>query len=205
MSTHLFLVRHAEVEEKYQRVFGGRIDMNLSARGLRQAEVLGKFLPGLKPHAIYQSPMKRVQQTFAPFLKNGAPQPTVLPEMREVDFGDWTGLVWEQVKEKFGVNPFDWLDQLEHGLIPNAEQVAGYRTRVESCLQRAIREQPERNVIMACHGGVIRMMLSILLSLPLSKTSAFEIDYASVTHVELRDGRVIIQLLNHKPWTGLVT
>jgi len=204
MSTHLFLVRHAEVEEKYQRVFGGRIDMNLSARGLKQAEVLGKFLAGLKADAVYASPMKRVQQTFAPYLQNGAPKPTVLPDLREVDFGDWTGLVWDQVKEKFGVNPFDWLDQLQHGRIPNAEAVIGYRARVESCLQRAMREQPERNVIMACHGGVIRMMLSILLSLPLTKTSAFEIDYASVTHVELREQRVIIQLLNYTPWAGLV-
>lgn len=179
--------------------------MNLSARGLRQAEVLSKFLPGLKAEAIYQSPMKRVQQTFAPFYKNGAPPPVVLPELREVDFGDWTGCVWEQVREKFGVSAFDWLDQLEHGRISNAEPVADYRARVESCLQRAIREQPGRNVIMACHGGVIRMMLSILLSLPLTKTSAFEIDYASVTHVELRDQRVIIQLLNYTPWAGIVT
>jgi broad specificity phosphatase PhoE len=205
MSTHLFLVRHAEVEEKYQRVFGGRIDMNLSSRGNRQAEVLGKFLPGLNPDAVYASPMQRVQQTLAPFLANGSPKPTVLPELREVDFGDWTGLIWEGVKEKFGVSPFDWLDLLERGLIPNAEAVVGYRARVERCLQQALREQPGRNVVMACHGGVIRMMLSILISLPLAKTSAFEIDYASVTQVELRDQRAIIQLLNYKPWAGIVS
>lgn len=205
MSTHLFLVRHAEVEEKYQRVFGGRIDMNLSSRGHKQAEVLGKFLSGLKPHAIYSSPMKRVRQTLAPFANNGAPEAIILENLREVDFGAWTGFYWEDVRDKFGVSAFDWLNQLERDAIPDAENVRGYRARIESCLQQIAHEQPDKKVLVMCHGGVIRMCLAILLDLPLSKTSAFEIDYASVTHVELRDQRIIIQLMNFTPWAGIVT
>ena len=38
--TQLALVRHGEVEEAYQRVFGGRIDMSLSPRGHEQAAAL---------------------------------------------------------------------------------------------------------------------------------------------------------------------
>ena len=65
--------------------------------------------------------MKRVQQTLAPLLKNGAPAQTILPGLREVDFGDWTGFNWEQVREKFGVHPYDWLDEIELGAVPNGE------------------------------------------------------------------------------------
>jgi broad specificity phosphatase PhoE len=125
MSAHLFLVCHAEVEERYQRVFGGRIDMELSPRGHQQAEVLAQFLHGLQPNAIYASPMKRVHQTLAPLLQNSAPSPTILPDLREVDFGDWTGLTWEGVREKFGVSAFEWLHQLERNGISNAESTAG--------------------------------------------------------------------------------
>ena len=205
MSAHLFLVRHAEVEERYQRVFGGRIDMELSPRGHQQAEVLAKFLHGLQPNAIYASPMKRVHQTLAPLLQNSAPSPTILPDLCEVDFGDWTGLTWEGVREKFGVSAFEWLHQLERNGISNAESTAGYRARIEPCLRQIIRDHAEQKVLVVCHGGVIRMMLAILLELPLAKTASFEIDYASITQVELRDKRIIVQSLNFTPWSGKVS
>jgi len=67
--TRLLLVRHAEVEQGYHKIFGGTIDMNISPRGHEQAATLAKFLRGKKMDAIYSSPMKRVQQTLAPFLK----------------------------------------------------------------------------------------------------------------------------------------
>ena len=35
--TRLYLIRHGEVEERYHRVFGGRIDMDLSPLGSEQA------------------------------------------------------------------------------------------------------------------------------------------------------------------------
>jgi broad specificity phosphatase PhoE len=115
------LIRHAEVESRYQNTFGGRIDMNLSPRGRAQAEKLAEYLRGKTFDAIYASPMKRVQQTLAPLLKNGAPAPTILPGLREVDFGDWTGFNWEEVRKKFGVHPYDWLDEIELGAVPNGE------------------------------------------------------------------------------------
>ncbi|HXF10943.1 MAG TPA: histidine phosphatase family protein, partial [Desulfuromonadaceae bacterium] len=72
--TRLLLMRHAEVEESYHHIFGGRIDMNLSQRGHGQAEKLAQFLRTRTIDAIYSSPMKRVQQTVAPVLKNGLSQ-----------------------------------------------------------------------------------------------------------------------------------
>src|ERR1700722_19071728 len=93
----LLLIRHAEVELDYQKKFGGKIDMNLSPRGHEQAIVLAKYLRARRMEAIYSSAMKRVQQTLAPFLKNSALPQTILQDLREVDFGAWTGLNWQQV------------------------------------------------------------------------------------------------------------
>ncbi len=202
--TRLLLIRHAEVESRYQRTFGGRIDMNLSSRGRKQAGILAGYLRGKTLNAIYASPMKRVQQTLAPLLKNGARAPTVLPGLREVDFGDWTGFNWEEVRRKFGVHPYDWLDEIELGAVPNGENGVQFRARVESCLFEVIRRHPGGTVAIFCHGGVIRMMLAILLELPLPKTNAFEIEYASVTQVVLRPHLNEIELLNFTPWRDLV-
>lgn len=198
--TRLFLVRHAEVEARYQNLFGGRIDMNLSPRGHDQARTLAGYLERLPLDAVYASPMKRVQQTLAPWLRNGAPRPVILQDLREVDFGDWTDLGWDAVKERFGHSAWDWLHHLERGEVPNGETGASFRARVEPCVRQIVREQPGRNVAIACHGGVIRMILSIVLDMPLEQTASLAVDYASVTRVVLGEPRAELELLNFTPW-----
>ena len=198
--TRLLLIRHGEVETKYQGVFGGTIDMNLSERGREQARLLAKFLRGKNFDAIYASPMKRVQQTFAPSAQHHRVKQVILPGLREIDFGDWTGLGWDAVREKFGIEPYEWLDKIELGVVPNGESTAHFRKRVEPCLRRAIRENRGKTVAIFCHGGVIRMMLAILLDLPLPKTGAFDIEYTSVTQVALHPHMNEIELLNFTPW-----
>lgn len=179
--------------------------MAISPRGHEQAASLAEYLKGTLINALYASPMQRVQQTLAPMLGNGVPKPMILPNLREVDFGDWTDHGWEAVREKFGASAFTWLDQLERGGIPNAENAANFRARVASCLDEIMRMQTSRTSAVYCHGGVIRMMLSILLDLPLSKTDSFQIDYASVTEVTIGPARTRIELLNFAPWRGRVS
>jgi len=200
--TRLVLIRHAEVEERYHNVFGGRVDMDLSPLGRQQAAALADILVHRKFDALYASPMKRVQQTLAPFLKNGDPRPILMPDLREVDFGDWTGLGWEAVQEKFGMSAYRWLDFLERGEIRNAETGSTCRDRIEPCVREILERHPAQTIAVFCHGGVIRVILSILLELPLPKTDSFQIDYASITEVALKPYRTEIQLLNFTPWRG---
>jgi broad specificity phosphatase PhoE len=201
--TRLFLLRHGEVEERYHRVFGGRIDMELSPRGHEQARTLASFLRRRPIDAIYASPMRRAQQTLAP-LASHCPNPAIVkPEFREVDFGDWTSLTWEQVHSRYQVSAFDWLDQLEHGKIPNAETGREFRARVEPSLRQIVAEHAGQSVAIVCHGGVVRAMLSILLDLPLPRLASFEIDYASLTQVEHHAHKTEVTLLNFAPWREL--
>jgi broad specificity phosphatase PhoE len=200
----LLLIRHAEIEPRHQDTFGGRIDMNLSAHGREQAKTLAAYLRGKAIDAIYASPMRRAQQTLAPLLKNSAPGQIILPALREVDFGDWTGLGWGTVTERFGFSAYDWLDQLELKGAPNGENGREFRARVEPCLREIVNRHRGQNVAVFCHGGVIRMMLAILLNLPLPKTNQFEIEYASVTQVALHPHLTEVELLNFTPWRDWV-
>ena len=203
-ATRLLLIRHGEVEARYQRIFGGRIDMNLSPRGKRQAKVLADYLRGKTIDAIYASPMKRVQQTLAPTLKTRRHQQTIFHGLREVDFGDWTGLDWHEVRDKFNFAVHEWLDQIDHPGAPNGESGKTFRARVEPCLREIINKHKGENIAIFCHGGVIRMLLAILLELPLPKTNAFEVEYASITQVALHPHMAEVELLNFTPWRDLV-
>ncbi len=202
-ATKLFLIRHAEVEESYHKTFGGRIDMELSPRGHEQAATLARHLAHHRIDAAYASPMKRVQLTLAPLLATKPMRPTIMPGLREVDFGDWTGLGWDAVKSKFGVSAFDWLHILETGNVPNGESDKTFRARVEPCLNEILAAHSGQQVLVASHGGTIRMLLSIIFKLPLHQTSMFDVDYASLTVVEFLPHRSEIQLLNLTPWRDL--
>jgi broad specificity phosphatase PhoE len=203
-ATRLLLIRHGEVEQRYQKKFGGWIDMNLSPNGRRQAGILADYLRSKTIEAIYASPMKRVQQTLAPTLKrNGHPQ-TIMADLREINFGDWTGLGWEQVEERFKFRSHEWLEEIQHRGVPNGESGKVFRARVEPCLREILSKHHGQNVAVFCHGGVIRMMLAILLRLPLPKTNHFDIEYAGITQVALHPHMTEIELLNFTPWRDLV-
>jgi broad specificity phosphatase PhoE len=201
--TRLYFIRHGEVEERYHRIFGGsQIDMALSPLGHRHAEALVDWFGEGALDAVYLSPMLRVQQTAAPLLNARGISPVVLPDLREVDFGDWTGYGWHEIQDKFGVVAFDWLETLEQGGIPNGETAACLMERVRPCLQRVVDENPHRSVAVVCHGGIIRVMLALLLEARLSHMAHFNIDYGSVTMLELQPFKkhaLEIELLNFCP------
>lgn len=206
--TRLFLIRHGEVETRYHRVFGGRIDMELSDLGHRQATQLAGWLGRFPLDAVYASPMRRVQLTMEPSRAQFTVEPTILPGLREVDFGDWTGLGWDEVELRFGHSAYDWLQLLERDHLAGAESVAQFRERVRHSLEVILRESPGKTVAVFCHGGVIRMLLSELLQLPLPFFEKVEVDYASVSwvdvgHIKAGRARTEIQLLNLTPWRDL--
>lgn len=199
----LLLLRHGEVEERYHRIFGGRIDMELSSRGHEQARALARYVRQRPMQAIYVSPMRRAQQTLAPLVSHCPKPPVAEKDFREVDFGVWTGLSWEQVHARYGVRAFDWLKLLDASSIPQAESVPRFRARLEPPLRRILAEHAGETVGIVCHGGVIRMMLSILLNLPFSQMASFEIDYASLTRVDVHASKTEVMLLNFTPWRDL--
>jgi broad specificity phosphatase PhoE len=203
--TRLYLCRHAEVDERYHKVFGGRIDMGLSPRGLTQAQALAAWLSRHRFDSVYASPMQRVQLTLAPFRLQYPGTPILVDGLREVDFGDWTGCGWDEVQQRFGHSAYDWLHLMERNAIPGSERVEEFRHRVSESLRRILSETHGQTVAVFAHGGVIRMALAVLLDLPLSKFEHVEIEYASTTCVDVGEikagrSRTEIQVLNLTPW-----
>lgn len=203
-TVRLVLLRHGEVEERYHRVFGGRLDMGLSELGERQAAALAEYLRGQPFQALYSSPLKRARLTAEPIARHcGLPIQTV-EGLAEVDFGAWTGLRWEQVKERFGVSAFDWLHEIAAHRVPEGETCAAFESRVRTCLAPMLATHKGQTIALACHGGVVRMILSCLLEIPLPMMAGFEVDYASLTILDYRPGKAKVQLLNYTPWRPLL-
>ena len=56
-----------------------------------------------------------------------------------------------------------------------------------------------------CHGGIIRVMLALLLEMPLMRMAHFNIEYGSLSVVEVQPEKkhaIEIELLNFQPPVG---
>lgn len=198
--TRLFLCRHGEVEDRYHRVFGGRIDMDLSKRGHAHSAALAAYLKRHSIDGFYSSPMVRARDTAKPIADLLGKQPVVMTGLREVDFGDWTGLAWTQVMERFNISAAQWLEQMEATGFPGGDSAISFHGRVTPCLWEILENHRGKSALVVCHGGVIRMALAILLQLPLKTFARFEVDYASVTEVQISPSKTEVVLMNMTPW-----
>ncbi len=199
-ATKLFLIRHGEVEEPYLRVYGGRIDMNLSERGREQAARLARHLDGSPLDAIYCSSMKRARQTLEPIEAAFEIEPEIRDDLREIDFGAWTGVEWEEVARRHEANVADWLQLLNAGLVEGAETTVDLQARVTRCLEEIHARHAGGSIAVVCHGAVIRAALSRLLRLPMDRMGSIDVGYASVSLIEQGPLHSTARYLNYIPW-----
>ena len=209
VATRLLLIRHGEVEAAYHKKFGGRIDMNLSPNGKRQAKILALYLQGKTIDAIYASPMKRVQQTLAPTLKRSPHKQKILAGLREIDFGDWTSLGWQEVQRpvRFSSASMARSDRTS----PWACRKAAKAWKSFPRTRRTVPAPDHCQRIPGQKRGYLlpwrrhpHVASPSCLKLPLPKTNHFDIEYSSITQVALHPHMNEVELLNFTPWRDLV-
>ena len=201
--TTLYLMRHGEVDEAYHRKFGGTIDMELSPVGRHQAKVLGDFVQRYPFDSVYSSPMKRALATADPICSAQGIRARIIDGLREIDFGEWTGKTWTQVAKEYQINVFTWLDELEAGRVKDAELGADFRKRVGEATDEILKLNQGKTVGIVCHGGVVRATLAHLMDIPLPIMGKIDIEYASVSRIEVTDRKREATLLNLTPWKDL--
>src|SRR5213079_2935535 len=108
-ATRLILVRHGETALTAQRRYSGRGDVPLSAVGTAQAKATAKRVAALCERdvpVVVSSPLSRCVRTAELIAaKVGAaasPGPVqVEDDLIECDFGEWEGLTFAEVREKW--------------------------------------------------------------------------------------------------------
>jgi alpha-ribazole phosphatase len=140
----IFLIRHAEPEMK--GVLLGQVDSPLSVAGQQSA---AKALGGMRVPVAWTSPLLRARETAA-FLD--AKQVVELPELREIDHGEWSGRTWTEIEMKWAElskrKSADWLGVAA----PGGEEWTTFVERVGTAWQ-SVRKGPPESAIVA-HQGV---------------------------------------------------
>jgi len=194
MARRLILVRHGQVEERFEGRFVGATDAVLAPVGLRQAQGLAPWLAGKRPGACFCSPLQRCRDTARAALAGLPLQPELDPDLREADFGAWEGLSFSDIAGKDAAAVDRWA-RFEPGFrFPGGESIADFTARISAAAERLAAE-PQETVVAFTHGGVIRFMLCALLRLDPRSYAAFEIRPAGVVVLALFEGGALLQFL----------
>ncbi len=156
----LVLVRHGEtVGGSTIRLFGAT-DLELSELGRSQARRVAAALVGEGFEAVYASPMRRAVEFAALALPGRIP--TLVPGLREIDFGDWEGLTWDEVAAR---DPEGYRRCRIEGAgftYPGGDSRRGFRERIAAAVPDLFAGTATR-VVAVLHKGVIKSVLATLL------------------------------------------
>ena len=192
----LFLVRHAESEWNPVGRYQGLLDPELSERGRIQAKLLASAFEKEKIDVIYSSPLKRTYQTAVEIASKHNLE--VIKEKRiiEIDHGVWSGMLVDEVKEKYPEDFRRWLEEPHKVKFEGGESLEEVHERVREFLKFVKENHQNQTVVAVSHTVPIRAMLCALLDIDLSKFWAFGCDNASYTLVHMQEKRNVIVKLN---------
>lgn len=112
------------------------------------------------PQVIYTSDLKRARQSAEIVAAHCGVPMHVRPGLSEIDFGQWEGLSWKEIEQRFGADARNWVEQYPRGVIPSAETYEAFQLRVKREVEFLLAEAELHRVIAVTHGGFIRTVLT---------------------------------------------
>ena len=190
------LVRHASAEG--QGSFLGQRDAPLSRMGRRQLPALVATLRRHATAAVYCSDLARAMTTAAAVARQCHVTPTVRPRLREMHFGRWEGLSWDEVLERFPRSAGRWLTTCPYPAVPGGEPFAHFKKRVTQELKWIVATNPRHCVAIVTHAGVIRVAIGHALGLDDQNLFRIAQPPCAVNVIDYFPGGVIVQGINVK-------
>ncbi|MFC1952885.1 histidine phosphatase family protein [Chloroflexota bacterium] len=187
----IILVRHGETEWNLTEIFRGTIDVGLNETGIKQAELLGEFMKGLKIEAIFSSPLKRALMTAEPVARNKQLQIETVPALIDLNFGKWQGLPVQEVRDKYEELYSDWVNHPESVEMPDGENLNYVRKRALALIDRLTVEY-HGTVVLVSHRVVNKVLICALLGLDNSHFWNIQQDTCGITTFAFEKGRFIL-------------
>lgn len=163
----IYLVRHAESVYNARKILQGRIDCELSEKGINDTKEQAKcFLDEFD--VVFCSPLKRTKQTAEILFPNN----DIIYDERIIErsLGEWEGTPNTDEKQFFLKNKV---------LPPKGESFLQIDERVKSFFDMLKREYVDKKVLLVTHGGVINAIFRVL------KVNAKPVDNLELVEVDI--------------------
>jgi probable phosphoglycerate mutase len=100
--TRLIFIRHAATDSLATRLAGRNSEVHLNAAGKVQGQRLAHSLKQQGIAKIYSSPQPRARETAEFLGKLLGDSVEIAPQLDEIDYGDWTGRSFEELRAVSG-------------------------------------------------------------------------------------------------------
>ena len=189
----LLLVRHGESLWNADRRLQGQADIALSDLGRTQASRAAPVISSFAPGRALTSDLSRARETAAIL---GFPDARLEPALREHSVGNWEGRI---IPDIVAETPEAYEAWRAGTFTPSGgEPWADFTTRVTDVVRAEQTIGDCRNLLIVCHGGVIRALLHGLLGL--SPNSVIPVAPASLTTLRFGGdgGSPRLELFNYR-------
>jgi alpha-ribazole phosphatase len=194
--TRLYLVRHGQVADGHTHLYHGNNDIGLSPQGVRQLEDLAAQLASVPLAGIYASDLSRALKGAEIISRGRDLKPQAVPEFREVHFGAWEGLSFNEIAERYPAELQARFRDLTTFRIPGGESLTDVRSRALPKLEELIQQHTEQAFIIVAHAGVNRVILCEALGLSLDHLFRLDQNYGCLNIIDYFPDMAVVRLIN---------
>lgn len=190
------LLRHGQTPMSVQKRYAGRSDVPLTGAGVAQAAAAAKRLESAGIDAIVASPLQRTVQT-AEQVAGVTGLPVVTEDgFRETDFGDWEGLTFAEVRERWPSEMTAWLADPQVAP-PGGESFAEVSERVTAALHRVLADRTGQRILIVSHVTPIKTLVAAALLAPSAALYRMHLDVAALCEIDwYADGPAVLRSFN---------
>lgn len=190
----LLLVRHATAEGNGR--FQGHRDVSLTSAGRRELRLLREKCSEYPVRAVYSSDLRRARQTANAVAQTFGLEVDVRPDLREMQFGQWEGLSWNQIVTRFPKLAALWVERFPRQTIPGAEPLSRFKKRIEAGVSGIVAKNRGQCALIVTHAGVIRFTLGTVLGLPAQNLFRLAQDSCAVNVIDFLETGAVVRCIN---------
>lgn len=194
----IYLVRHGETNANVEKRYCGQTDVDLNHKGLRDAASIAKVLKNISLDSIVSSDLKRTLKTAELINEYHQLELELNPDFREINFGKFENLTFEEIGVKYPEEKVKMIKEKINYNFLEGESLSVLYKRVIKSFNKLLEAKENENILIVSHGGVIRMILTEILSGDLNNYWSVEVDNTRISTIVDHEGFLYLKNLNRK-------
>jgi probable phosphoglycerate mutase len=177
--TRLVLVRHGVTAHTGPLLSGRMPGIDLSEKGVEQAEAAADRISALTVSTVYASPIERTTQTATYIAKRLGLEVQPLPGVIEADYGDWTG---GKIADLAKTDEWKVVQAApSRAVFPGGESLRAMQSRMVDALDAVVAAHPHETVVVVSHADPIKSAIAHYTGMHLDLFQRLHVSPASVT------------------------
>jgi len=194
--TRVFLIRHGETLWNQEQRCQGFTDVELSEKGLEQAQKLARYLAkNIYLSAVFSSDLRRAKQTAEIIAQKQLLTVQVDPRLRELNQGELEGKNLMSMLENYPALLEKWMNSPKEVVMPGGESLVQLQARAWDAFTDIVERNQGANLVIVAHNLCNVTILSKLLELDLNLFRRIKQYSAALNEIEIGPhGPVILRM-----------